>query len=218
MQPYPNPSSYPNPYPSPNPNPNPYLNPSSYPNPYPRPNPNPHPRPDPNSNLKLRPNPSPKPNPNPNPNLGPRINQNHSPNHILNPNLNHPVAQQFEPPILFVDSPIEQNVTPSMLEKGMNLETSPITTKHSPQEGVIQITREEQYFIGTCSKNVVETQNPIISLNHSCKFEKNIFDPELEGFIFFLSPGPLCLQGSEYEVVEDLHQLENPKYVDSIES
>ena len=75
----------------------------------------------------------------------------------------------------------------------MNLETSPITIEHSPREDVIQSPREEQYFIGTCSENVVKNQNPRISLNHSCQFEKKIFEPELEGFIFSLSPDSLCL-------------------------
>ena len=98
----------------------------------------------------------------------------------------------------------------------MNLETSPITTEHSPQEDIIQRAQEEQYFNGTCSKNVVETQNPRISLSHSCQFEKKIFEPELEGFIFSLSPDSFFLQKSDYQTVEDLHQLENHKYVDSI--
>ena len=98
------------------------------------------------------------------------------------------------------------------------METSPITVEHSPQEVIIQIPLEGKYFIGTCSQNVVEAQNPRISLNHSCQFEKQIFEPELEGFIFYLSPGPLCLQDSDYKTVEDLHQLENRKYVGSIES
>ena len=99
----------------------------------------------------------------------------------------------------------------------MNRETSPITVEHSPREGVIQRT-QEQSIIGTCSKIFVETQNPRISLNHSCPFKNQIFEPELEGFIFSLSPDPLCLQGNDYQIVEDLHQLENHKYVDSIES
>ena len=33
-----------------------------------------------------------------------------------------------------------------------------------------------------------------------------------------LSPGPLCLQESDYQTVEYLHKLENHKYVDPIES
>ena len=100
----------------------------------------------------------------------------------------------------------------------MNLETSPITTEHSSQEDIIQRTQEEQSFIGTCSENVVGTQNPRISLNHSCQFEKKIFEPEIEGFIFSLSLDSLCLQESDYQTMEDFHQLENHKYVDSIES
>ena len=71
----------------------------------------------------------------------------------------------------------------------MNLETPPITVEHSPREDVIQRPPEEKSFIGTCSENVVETQNPRIHLNHSCQSENQIFEPELEGFIFFLKIG-----------------------------
>lgn len=68
----------------------------------------------------------------------------------------------------------------------MNLETSPITAKHSPREVIIQIPLEEKPFIGTCSENFVETQNPRISLNHYCQFENQIFEIELERFVFYL--------------------------------
>jgi len=57
-----------------------------------------------------------------------------------------------------------------MLGKGMNLENSPITIEHLPKEDIIQRPPEEKYFIGTSSQNVVEAQNPRISLNHSCEF------------------------------------------------
>lgn len=100
----------------------------------------------------------------------------------------------------------------------MNLETSPITTEHLPWEVIIQRPPEEKYFIGICSQNVVEDQNLRISLNHSCQFGNQIFEPEFERFIFFLSPDSLCLQESDYQTVEDLHQLENHTYVDFIES
>ena len=123
----------------------------------------------------------------------------------LNPNPNHQVAQQFEPPILSDDSHIEQDVTPSILGKGMNLETSPIIAEHLPREDLIQRQPEDQYFIGTCSENVVETQSPRIYLNLSCESENQIFEPELEGFIFCLSPDSLCLQESDYQTMEDLH-------------
>jgi len=150
VQPYPSL----NPYPTPYPNPYPYLSSYLNPNPYPRPNPNPHPRPNPSSNSKPRPNPSPKPNPNPNPNLTPSIDQNPSPNHIINPNLNHLIAQQFQTPIL----PIEQIATSSMFGKGMNLETSPITTEHLPQEDIIQRPPEEQSFIGIVLKMLLKLE------------------------------------------------------------
>ena len=52
----------------------------------------------------------------------------------------------------------------------MNLENSPITIEHLPKEDIIQRPPEEKYFIGTSSQNVVEAQNPRISLNHSCEF------------------------------------------------
>ena len=73
---------------------------------------------------------------------------------------------------------------------------------------------EEKSIIGTYSEIVVETQNTKISLNHSFQYEKNIFEPELEGFFFCLSPYPSCLQGSDYQAVEDLYELENHQYVD----
>ena len=100
----------------------------------------------------------------------------------------------------------------------MNLETSPIIAEHLPLEDLIQRPPEDQYFIGTCSENVVETQIPRIYLNHSCESKNKIFELELEGFIFCPSPDFLCLQENDYQTVEDLHQLENHKYVDSIES
>lgn len=152
--------------------------------------------------------------PNPSACSHPYPNCNHNPN----PNPNHQVAQQFEPPILFVDSHIEQDVTPSILGKGMNLETSPIIAKHLPEEHIIQRPPKDQYFIGTCSENVVETQSPRIHLNLSCESKNRIFEPELEGFNFCLSPDFLCLQENDYQTMEDFHQLENHKYVDFIES
>jgi len=105
-----------------------------------------------------------------------------------------------------------------MFGKGMNLETSPINIEHSPREVIIQRPPEEQSFIGTCSQIFFEAQNPIISLNHSCQFENEIFEPEYEGFIFCLSLDSLCLQESDCQTVEDLHQLENHTHVDFIES
>lgn len=212
LTPYPNPypTYYPYPYPSMHSNPNPYSSPTPNPNTYPNTSPYPNPYP--------RCNPSPKSNPNPNPNLSTNINQNHIPNHIVNPNLNHRVSKQFEPPILPVDSHIKQNTTSSMLGKKMNLETCPITTENSPREDIIQRPLEDQYFIGTCSKIVVETQNPRIPLKYSCQSENQIFETEIEGFMFCLSPDPLCLHRSDYQTVEDFHQLENHKYVDLIES
>ena len=65
----------------------------------------------------------------------------------------------------------------------MNLETSPIIAEHLPREDLIQRQPEDQYFIGTCSENVVETQSPRIYLNLSCESENQIFEPELEGFM-----------------------------------
>ena len=49
----------------------------------------------------------------------------------------------MEPLILPVDSHVEQNATFSMFGKGMNLETSPITVKHSPWEVIVQRPPEE---------------------------------------------------------------------------
>lgn len=100
----------------------------------------------------------------------------------------------------------------------MNLETSPIIVEHLLREDIIQRPPEDQSFIGTCYENVVETQSPRISLNLSCESENQIFELELEGFIFCLSPEFLCLQENDYQTMEDLHHLENHKYVDSIES
>lgn len=119
---------------------------------------------------------------------------------------------------LSVDSHIERDVTPSILGKGMNLETFPIIAEHLPREDIIQGPPEDQSFIGTYSENVVETQSPRISLNLSCEFENQIFEPELEGFIFCLSPYFLCLKENDYQTMKDLHQCESHKYVDSIES
>lgn len=92
-----------------------------------------------------------------------------------------------------------------MLGKEMNLETPHPTTKHLPKEDIIQIPPEEKYFIGTFSQDFVEAQNPRISFNHSCQFENKIFEAGLEGFVFCLSPDSLCLQESEYQIVEDLY-------------
>lgn len=123
----------------------------------------------------------------------------------LNPNPNNKVAQQFEPPILSIDSHIKRDVTPSILGNGMNLETSPIIAEHLPREHLIQRPPKDQYFIGTCSENVVETQSPRIYLNLSCEFENQIFEPELDRFIFCPSPDFLCLQENDHQTVEDLH-------------
>lgn len=71
-------------------------------------------------------------------------------------------------------------------------------------------------MIGTCSETIIEAQNPRIFLNHSYRFEIKIFEPELEGFLFCLSPNPLSLLGSDYQTVEDLHELENREYVEPI--
>lgn len=78
----------------------------------------------------------------------------------------------------------------------MNLETSPITTQHLPQEEIlIHKTLKEKYIIGTCSKTIVEAhqeEKPRISLNHPCQYEESKH------------------QGVEY--------LENHQYVGPIES
>jgi len=100
----------------------------------------------------------------------------------------------------------------------MSLETSPIIAEHLSWENIIQRPPKDQYFIGTCYENIVETQSPRISLNLSYESENQIFEPEFDGFIFCLSPDFLCLQENDYQTVEDLHQLENHKYMDSIES
>lgn len=72
--------------------------------------------------------------------------------------------------------------------------------------------------MGTCSKTIVEAQNPEMSLNRCCPSEKEVFEPESEGFFFCLSLDPICLQVSDYQDVEDLYELENHKYVDPIEA
>lgn len=84
------------------------------------------------------------------------------------------------------------------MDEGVSLETSPITKKHSPKENIIQIPLEEKYFIRNYSKNVVDAQNPRISLPHSCQSKKKIFEHELQGFIFFLSLDSACLHESDY--------------------
>jgi len=85
-----------------------------------------------------------------------------------------------------VDSHIEQDVTPSILGKGMSLKTSSIIVEHLPWEDIIRRPPEDQSVIGTCSENVVETQSHRISLNLSCESENQIFEPELQGFSFCL--------------------------------
>jgi len=104
------------------------------------------------------------------------------------------------------------------LGEGVSLETSPITTKYSPWEDLIQRPLEEKSIIETCPKSVIKAQNPRISLIYSSNSEKKIFELKIEGFFTCLSPDPLYLQDNVYKVVEYLYELENHKYVDPIKS
>lgn len=116
-----------------------------------------------------------------------------------NPNFDYPVAHQFKTPIFPIDSPTECNTIYFREGRGVNLETSHITTQNLPPgETLIHKPLEEQSMIENCLKTIVEAhkeENPRISFNPPCQLEE-----------------------SKCQVVEDLYELKNHQNVDLIES